>query len=159
MPPPTDRSFALRFASISRAPGEPWEREGEGHARFQSQADGLHILEEGSWWDLDRPAVRFPFHKVFFLRRRGPGQVEIGKATPDGGYLPLLVLIPRESPTCWQTLEPHLCSHDLYTAELRIEPSGGALLHWISRGPRKNYETRTQYSDTSLLTAWLKDSI
>ena len=57
----------------------------------------------------------------------------------------MLVELTQVSESQWESIEPHNCNRDLYSAKLKIE-NGKLVLSWTVKGPTENYSLETIYS-------------
>ncbi len=74
-----------------------------------------------------------------------PGKIKL-EHLRFGENKPLfLVELSKVKKNTWESIEPHNCNNDLYSAELSMNDEN-TVLSWSVKGPTENYSLKTIYS-------------
>lgn len=133
--------FCARSAAAVRT---GWEGVGRGAVTVESLAEGgaLMFRERGQFES--SPGRTSTFTNVYRWSRLAGEQLRLEHLRFGPDHPVFLFDLAQRSPTQWASVEPHLCQHDCYSAELTLG-EGELLLHWRVRGPAKDESIEYAY--------------
>lgn len=150
----------FHFSARSRISSDSWRREGAGNARWvlDPVQGELRVEEVGHWWDLPEVDGLVPVSKIGFRRGfrivRNARSLQILKALGDGSEVFLVDLEPGGTAGSWDSCSDHLCGDDRYRARLDLTGGDAVRIGWTTFGPRKDYETWTEYTAAGKWIRW-----
>lgn len=107
-------------------------------------ADSLTFTESGDWQN--SAGCTFRFHNIYRWSQIGPTSVRLEhqrRGAASAVHL-LDLTVKSGSANRWISAKPHLCGNDTYAAQFEAT-SGGGVLQWTIRGPRKSEHIITEY--------------
>ncbi|QDU93628.1 DUF6314 family protein [Lignipirellula cremea] len=134
---------SLRFRAQS-ASGSGWNGSGEGTVATSQPAARTLVFTESGFWKQDH-GQRLRFSNVYrwtLLDSDAAIRLEhlrFGEKQP----VYLFDLAPQSSEV-WESMEPHVCRDDLYSASMRLDATQIAL-HWKVKGPEKDEDIQYWY--------------
>ncbi|MFI4851420.1 MAG: DUF6314 family protein [Gimesia chilikensis] len=128
---------SLTFTAQSFGSGSGWNGTGVGTVEVESiDSQTLLFHESGNWSPSEGKSLRFT--NVYRWRAYSEQKqlrlehLRFGNANPV-----YLFDLQQTAADCWDSIEPHVCSEDLYTATLRLE-NETLHLDWTVKGKTKN---------------------
>lgn len=128
---------SLRFRSTSQTNNIGWSGEGRGQVVVEAiNADAILFHEQGLWQQ--DGGKQLAFTNVFRWTVLSEANVLRLEHLRFGSERPVYLFDLRQAdPTTWQSIEPHLCRDDCYSAEMKLS-ANELSLRWTIEGPEKN---------------------
>lgn len=129
----------LRFEARSGQGEGGWNGEGQGSVVVETVDDDTMLFHEEGHWTTDAgKGIRFTnVYRWTVLPSTDTLRLEHLRFGPKQPvYLFDLKQTEHDHDT-WQSIDPHVCREDSYTAELKFG-ADGITLHWTIVGPKKN---------------------
>ena len=135
---------SLAFESTSQAENMGWSGQGRGQVTVE-EADAATLLfyEQGQWQQ--NGGKQLAFRNVY----RWTALADVGHLRLEhlrfGSEHPVgLFDLERVDSTSWQSIAPHVCREDSYTATMHAA-ANELHLHWTIQGPGKDESIRYTY--------------
>ena len=135
---------SLVFKATSGTNNGGWNGEGRGSVVVESDDSCSMLFHEGGMWKPDT-GKELAFTNVYRWTALLESQsLRLEHLRFGHNHAVYLFDLEQTDEVTWQSIEPHVCRDDLYTATMKLD--GEVLtLHWTIAGPSKNESIHYSY--------------